>query len=171
MRRVKEWFNAKAKAFVNKHVMSPINISIIEDHHSRIGDIQRQMNHVREVNYSLGSEIRDIRRLIFGYDEKDRRGNTVHISGLIESSRKQDAQIKEIREVISQVETLAKILPSFNTLATKDNVTDVLNRLLDHNKELSGRIGKLEADINDVSTKVRETILKEIGDYKNEDEQ
>ena len=161
MRRLKEWFNKKAKTFVNRHVVIPVNISLIESHHETLRDIQQE---VRRLDTSINHQniqIKDIYRVLMGYVEEDRTGAKYTVKGVIDTLRDQRKEIDQLRAQLDQLSGLAKILPKFDELASKNELVSVSSEVKKVEKTLMGEISNVKYVTNEMEKAVRETILKE----------
>lgn len=161
MRKLKEWFNKKAKNFVNKHVVIPVNISLIEAHHETLGDIQREIKRLDTSVDHHSIQIKDIYRVLTGYIEEDRTGHKYTVKGVIDTLRDQKKEIDQLRAQLDQLSGLAKILPKFDELATKNEVVTVSSEVRMVEKTLMGEISNVKYVTNEMEKAVRETILKE----------
>ena len=167
MRKLKEWFNKKAKTFVNKHVVIPVNLSLIESHHETLRDIQQE---VRRLNTSVDNQwvqTKDIYRILMGYVEEDHTGAKYTVKGVLDTLRDQKKEIDQLRAQLDQLSGLAKILPKFDELASKNEVISVSTEVKKVEKTLMGEISNIKYVTNEMEKAVRETILKE--GYGNDD--
>ena len=161
MRKLKEWFNKKAKTFVNKHVVIPVNMSLIESHDLTLRDIQREINRMRAVENNHDEAINDIYRVIMGYMDEDHTGHKYTVKGVLDTLRDQKKEIEQLRAQLDQLSGLAKILPKFDELATKSEVVTVSSEVRMVEKTLMGEISNVKYVTNEMEKAVRETILKE----------
>ena len=167
MRRLKEWFNKKAKTFVNKHVVIPVNMSLIESHDTTLRDIQREINRLSAVENNHEERINDIYRVLMGYTEEDRTGYKYTIRGVLDKMRDQEKEIDQLRVRLDQLSGLAKILPRFDELASKNELASVSSEVKKVEITLMGEISNVKYVTNEMEKAVRETILKE--GYGNDD--
>lgn len=161
MRKLKEWFNKKAKTFVNKHVVIPVNVSLIESHHETLRDIQQEIKRLDTSIDHHSIQIKDIYRVLMGYMEEDRTGHKYTVKGVIDTLRDQKKEIDQLRAQLDQLSGLAKILPKFDELASKNEVISVSTEVKKVEKTLMGEISNVKYVTNEMEKAVRETILKE----------
>lgn len=161
MRRLKEWFNKKAKTFVNKHVVIPVNLSLIESHHETLRDIQQEARRLNESVNNQWVQTKDLYKVLMGYVEEDRTGTKYTVKGVIDTLRDQKKEIDQLRAQLDQLSGLAKILPRFDELASKDELVSVSSEVKKVEKTLMGEISNVKYTTNEMEKAVRETILKE----------
>ena len=161
MRRIKEWFNRKAKKFVNKHVVIPVNMSLIESHHETLRDIQQEIRRLNESVNNQWVQTKDLYRVLMGYVEEDRTGAKYTVKGVIDTLRDQRKEIDQLRAQLDQLSGLAKILPKFDELASKNELVSVSSEVKKVEKTLMGEISNVKYVTNEMEKAVRETILKE----------
>ena len=161
MRRIKEWFNRKAKKFVNKHVVIPVNMSLIESHHETLRDIQQEIRRLNESVNNQWVQTKDLYRVLMGYVEEDRTGAKYTVKGVIDTLRDQRKEIDQLRAQLDQLSGLAKILPKFDELASKNELASVSSEVKKVEKTLMGEISNVKYVTNEMEKAVRETILKE----------
>ena len=164
MRRIKEWFNRKAKKFVNKHVVIPVNMSLIESHHETLRDIQQEIRRLNESVNNQWVQTKDLYRVLMGYVEEDRTGAKYTVKGVIDTLRDQRKEIDQLRAQLDQLSGLAKILPKFDELASKNELASVSSEVKKVEKTLMGEISNVKYVTNEMEKAVRETILKEGND-------
>lgn len=161
MRRLKEWFNRKAKKFVNKHVVIPVNMSLIESHHETLREIQQEVRRLNESVNNQWAQTKDLYRVLMGYVEEDRTGAKYTVKGVIDTLRDQRKEIDQLRTQLDQLGGLAKILPKFDELASKDDFLLCTSEVKKVEKTLMGEISTVKYTTNEMEKAVRETILKE----------
>ena len=161
MRRLKEWFNKKAKTFVNKHVVIPVNMSLIESHHETLRDIQQEIKRLDTSIDHHSVQIKYIYRALTGYMEEDRTGHKYTVKGVIDTLGDQKKEIDQLRAQLDQLSGLAKILPKFDELASKNELIDISTEVKRVEKTLMGELSNVKYVTNEMEKAVRETILKE----------
>ena len=161
MRKLKEWFNKKAKTFVNKHVVIPVNLSLIESHHETLRDVQQEIRRLDTAVDRHSIQIKDIYRVLTGYMDEDSTGHKYTVKGVLDALRDQKKEIDRLRAQLDQLSGLAKILPKFDELATKNELVSVSSEVKKVEKTLMGEISNIKYVTNEMEKAVRETILKE----------
>lgn len=121
------WWDKKAKEFVNKHVVIPINMSMVESHHERLSDMGQYQNRLQSQIMSLKSGYMDLFNMIMGEDKDLDAGGMVHVDGLLEVVRKQNKKINELEKALDQLGELAGRLPKINELASKNELISAIN--------------------------------------------
>lgn len=129
MNKFRGWLDRKAKEFINKHVVIPINMSMVESHHERLSDMGQYQNRLNSKIVELRSGYLNLFDMIMGHDKDLGTGGIVHIEGLMEVVRKQDAKIKALEESLEQFNRFMVGLPKLDDFASKNALNDAINAI------------------------------------------